>query len=121
VPVQSIFSKGARRYVFLENGGSSPGPVEVQIGVSNNEYVEVISGIEEGQSVLLAVSDDLKRLLPEDLEEETAETFQQPAVAGQTPQPRGHNPKAGAPGEQGRRPENPGRARSGGRGSGPRR
>lgn len=65
VPVQSIFSKSGRNYVFLDQGRGRGEPVRVELGSSNTDYVEVRSGLEAGQAILLAVSDDMKRLIPD--------------------------------------------------------
>jgi len=50
--------------VFRKQRGGAV-PVEIQPGISNDEFVETISGLSEGDQILLAVSDDLRRLLPE--------------------------------------------------------
>ena len=65
VPVQSIFSKGGQSYVFLDEGGGQGRPVPVELGANNAEYVEVRQGLESGSSVLLAVSEEMKRLIPD--------------------------------------------------------
>jgi HlyD family secretion protein len=64
VPVQAIFAKGGRYYVFTDANGSIR-PVEVKMGLSSNEYVEIKEGVESGQFVRLAVTEEMKLLLPE--------------------------------------------------------
>jgi len=65
VPVQSIYSKAGRSYVFLDEGDGQGTPVPVELGDSNAEYVEVRQGLEAGWSVLLAISEEMKRLIPD--------------------------------------------------------
>ena len=64
VPVPSVFSKGRRSFVFVGHRDDAE-PVEVQLGLASDEFVEIKSGLEPGASVLLAVSDLLKTRLPE--------------------------------------------------------
>jgi hypothetical protein len=62
VPVQSVVSKQGKRFVF-EGRGADPTPVAVELGRSNDQFVEVTKGLATGQRVRLAISeDDLKRL-----------------------------------------------------------
>jgi HlyD family secretion protein len=65
VPVQSIYSKSGQSYVFLDKGRGKAQPVPVSLGASNSEYVEVRDGLEAGSTVLLAITDDMKRLIPD--------------------------------------------------------
>ncbi len=65
VPVQAVFSKAGKSYVFAERGDDQPEPVEVQLGLASAEYVEIHQGLQPGQRVFLAVSDDMKLMLPE--------------------------------------------------------
>jgi HlyD family secretion protein len=64
VPVQAVFGKGNKYYVFVDEGGTAA-PREVKIGLSSTEYVEIKKGIEEGQQVRLAVTEEMKLELPE--------------------------------------------------------
>lgn len=70
VPVQSVFGKGGRFYVFAGEGGSVR-PVEVKPGLASTEYVEITSGLQAGQTVRLAVTDEMKLMLP-DIDEDDA-------------------------------------------------
>jgi hypothetical protein len=63
VPVQAVFARGAKRFVFVGDGGS-PEPVEVKLGQTGAEYVVVKSGLEIGQEILLAIDDELMSKLP---------------------------------------------------------
>ena len=62
-PVQSVFGRGGRYYVFVEDGGDVE-PVEVAVGLSSTEYVEIQSGLVAGQHIRLAVTKDEQLLLP---------------------------------------------------------
>lgn len=64
IPVQSVFSKGGRRFVFRE-AGREVVPAEVRLGSVGMEWVEVTSGLSAGERILLAATEDHKRLLPE--------------------------------------------------------
>lgn len=68
VPVQAVFGKGRRYFVFVRNGEDIK-PVEVQIGLSSAEFVEIKGGLQGGESVCLAVSEEAKLMLPEDSSE----------------------------------------------------
>lgn len=63
VPIQSVFNKGSKAYVFV--GGDDAEPREVSLGLASTEFVEIKSGLEEHEEVLLLVGDNLKRKLPE--------------------------------------------------------
>ncbi|MEM1443322.1 MAG: efflux RND transporter periplasmic adaptor subunit [Verrucomicrobiota bacterium] len=57
VPVQSIFVEEDEHFVFLKNGGGyERRPVEV--GMHNTEFIEVTSGIDPGEEVILKMPDD---------------------------------------------------------------
>lgn len=49
VPVEAIATSGGQKYVTLSNGLSTT----VTTGASNDDYVEIISGVSEGDSVLI--------------------------------------------------------------------
>lgn len=65
VPVQAVFAKSGRFYVFVDEGGQVR-PVQVEPGMSSTEFVEIKSGLTEGQNIRLAITDELKLLLPDD-------------------------------------------------------
>lgn len=68
VPVQTVFGKGRRHFVFVRDGSQTK-PVEVKLGMNSTEFVEVTEGLKGGERVCLAVSDAAKTLLPDDTEE----------------------------------------------------
>lgn len=61
VPLQTVFSKSGRHYVFALDDS----PIEVTLGLSSTDYVEVATGLKEGDRIQLAVSDDAMRNLPD--------------------------------------------------------
>lgn len=69
VPVQAVFGKGGKYYVFIDDRGSAR-PTEVEVGLASTEYVEIKKGLEVGQAVRLAITDEMKRLLPDSKEKE---------------------------------------------------
>lgn len=52
VPVQVVANRGGRKVCYIENGGT-PEQREVQTGAFNDVFVEIVSGIEVGENVLL--------------------------------------------------------------------
>lgn len=57
VPVQSVFSENEEFFVFRKDGGGyQRKPVDV--GEHNNEFIEIIGGLDEGEEVLLRMPDD---------------------------------------------------------------
>ncbi len=64
VPVQSVYAKAGRRYVFGEEGGETI-PVEVKLGAIGTEWAEIIEGLSSGERILMAFSDEQKRLIPD--------------------------------------------------------
>jgi HlyD family secretion protein len=52
IPIQSVTTHKGQQVVFL--AGASPRPVPVQVGMYNNKFIEIVSGLEEGNRVLLA-------------------------------------------------------------------
>jgi len=102
VPVQSVVTKQGRRHVFR---GRAPEPVQVELGRSNDEFVEVIDGLAEGDTIRLSVSDeDLQRIPELASEEQSPSNGDGVANREQTPKPasKGHRP-AHRRGGQGRR------------------
>ncbi|MGQ9648518.1 MAG: efflux RND transporter periplasmic adaptor subunit [Phycisphaerae bacterium] len=69
VPVQAVFGKAGKYYVFLDERGNTR-PVEVEVGMASTEYVEIKKGLAVGQEVRLAITDEMKRQLPDDKEKE---------------------------------------------------
>ncbi len=63
VPVQCVFSRGAKRFVFVANGYGGA-PAEVKLGRSSATLVEVGEGLRAGDRVLMHVDDRLLAMLP---------------------------------------------------------
>lgn len=80
VPLQAVFSRGRRHFVFKETGASVE-PVEVAVGRSNDVYVEITSGVDEGDRVRLAVDESLVAMLPDEQDEQGAKSKTPTAVA----------------------------------------
>lgn len=54
VPVSAVITVGNRSMVMVENAaGGSPERREVKIGIKNLEYAEVLSGLQEGEKVVI--------------------------------------------------------------------
>lgn len=64
VPVQSVFTRAGRSYVFIRNGSDEPEPREVRLGLSNADFVEVREGLEPGTEIYLAIDDQMQQRLP---------------------------------------------------------
>jgi len=64
IPVQAVYTKGNRRYVFHEQSGELE-PIEVVLGAIGTEWAEVKEGLSAEQRILLAFSDEHKRLIPD--------------------------------------------------------
>jgi HlyD family secretion protein len=89
VPLQAVYSRGGHHFVF-EDDGPDGRPIEVKLGQSSTEYVEVTGGLTEGARIRLSISDAGKRSLA-DLVREDADD----QVTMNTPQvrPRKHRGK----------------------------
>lgn len=70
-PVQCVFTRGSRSFVFAENGGA-PEYVEVKIGRSSNSMVEIVEGVNSGDRVLMDVNEQQLTTLPADTDESGA-------------------------------------------------
>ena len=64
VPVQAVYTKGAQRYVFRDNRGEIQ-YVPVQLGAVGNVWTEIVDGLSAGDQIVLAFSEDHKRLIPD--------------------------------------------------------
>lgn len=60
VPVAAVYSEQRKTYVWRLNGDGRPERVEVKVGRSNETQVEVLSGLEEGDEVLLVPEDGVE-------------------------------------------------------------
>lgn len=63
IPVQSVLTRGGRSYVFKRERDVIR-PVEVKLGPSSTEWVQVVDGLEESDRIRIAVTDADLRLLP---------------------------------------------------------
>jgi multidrug efflux pump subunit AcrA (membrane-fusion protein) len=52
VPASAVIRTGERSMVFVDMGGGSLMPHEIETGRTSDEYVEVQSGVEPGQRVV---------------------------------------------------------------------
>jgi HlyD family secretion protein len=94
VPVQSVFTKSARNYVFV-GSAEEPTPQEVELGARGTEWVVVENGLAEGDNILLAVPEEAPRLLP-DLPPPSAPEVEVPTEAPSGPRPTAQQPPQGA-------------------------
>jgi membrane fusion protein, copper/silver efflux system len=56
VPEPAVMRTGARNYVFREGGDWSLTPIEVQLGVRGDGYIEVVSGLKTGDRVVTSAN-----------------------------------------------------------------
>jgi HlyD family secretion protein len=58
LPIDAIFSKNERRYVFIE---SLKGLMEqdIQVGIVNEDYAEILMGLKEKDIVLVPIQDSM--------------------------------------------------------------
>ncbi len=54
VPVSAVIYAGERRVVFIDRGDGRLVPREIQIGLGNGEYYEVVSGLDAGEQVVVS-------------------------------------------------------------------
>jgi multidrug resistance efflux pump len=107
LPIQSILEHGGKHYVVVSAGDDEWEAKEIQVGLSNDKFVVIDEGLEEGDQVVhnaIKYRDDVD--LPE-LKEEPQAVMPE----GETGEPQGRG--AGAPG-----PGGPGRGPGAGRGPG---
>ena len=94
VPIQTVFTKAGHHFVFRRNGHDAE-PVEVEVGASSDEFVEIKDGLAEGDQVLLAISETLRQKLPE--LEPRVNHRRGPPKKGVSPRPRGKGRPSGRP------------------------
>ena len=94
VPVQAIYSKTGRRYVFRSSEGKVE-YVEVEVGAVSTEWAEIKDGVAEGENVLLAFSEEQTRMIP-DLVPPVPRNGVSPAAPGEAKATQ----KAGQPGQE---------------------
>jgi HlyD family secretion protein len=108
VPVQAVFARQGRQFAFVGRHMRSGQPTPVELGAASDQFVEVRSGLNEGDIVLLAADDSLISKLPNANHDENGQ-----AVEPGKPDAAKAKPQAPA-GGQGRRGGGGG-GRSGGR------
>jgi HlyD family secretion protein len=54
VPNQAIRASNSKRYVTVQNGNGQTQDLEVKLGLANDQQTEVVSGLSEGQQVLIS-------------------------------------------------------------------
>lgn len=64
-PVQAVFGKDNHHYVFLDGPEHKVSYQEVELGLASTEYVEIKKGVDKGQVIRLAISDEMKLMIPE--------------------------------------------------------
>jgi len=64
IPVQAIYSKNARRYIFKQEGHDTE-YAEIKLGSIGSEWAQVTNGLAAGDQILLAFGDDEKRIIPD--------------------------------------------------------
>ncbi len=62
VPVQVVANRGGRKVCYIETGGT-PEEREVQTGVFNDIFVQIVSGVDIGENVLLSPPRNLEQKL----------------------------------------------------------
>ncbi|MDB5321429.1 MAG: efflux transporter, family, subunit [Phycisphaerales bacterium] len=53
VPLTSIYAQGNQSFVFVRGATGDPHPAEVKMGATNDTHAEIVSGVTEGEDVLL--------------------------------------------------------------------
>ncbi len=59
VPIEAVFEENGIQKVEILTENNEPEVVEIEVGLMNNKYVEVLSGLEEGQLVVTGSTKDL--------------------------------------------------------------
>lgn len=78
VPIQAVYSSGSSAYVFVGDSQRSSEPKVVQLGRSNSEFVEILDGLNQGDQVLLAISDMMIARLPDQTRSENQDAGESP-------------------------------------------
>jgi HlyD family secretion protein len=53
VPLQCVFEEEGQQYCWVMNGGGEPERLAISTGLSNDTFIEVLDGLDEGARVLL--------------------------------------------------------------------
>ncbi len=59
IPIEAVFEENGRQKVEVMNEAGEVEVVEIEAGLMNDKYVEVLSGLEEGQQVVTGSTKDL--------------------------------------------------------------
>ncbi len=95
VPVQSVLRVGGKPTVYVVGATGVQQPREVELGLDNNRMVRIVSGLQEGEKILLAPP-----LAPSEVRTEVPEIKQPGAVGTGQREPRGgRSPESGASGK----------------------
>ena len=54
LPINAVISKAGQSYVYLATEEGRAHQVEVVTGIRNQDYIEIISGLEYGQEIITA-------------------------------------------------------------------
>ncbi len=81
VPTSAVIDSGTRRIVLVQSGEGKFEPREVKTGARSDQYVEVISGVKDGEPVVVAANFLID-----------AESNLKAALSGMTPAPQATKP-----------------------------
>ncbi len=120
VPIQAIYEHGGKTYALVRKSPTDFETREVTIGATNEKMATVQSGLEEGESVVLNLRQNLNLMdLPEIVRQDNSE-MQELNQVGKVPEaqvedgPSNRGPRSGAPGAAGATEgERPNRMREG--------
>lgn len=80
VPIQAVTTSSGQRVVYRSTGGDGMEPVPVEIGLFNDAFVQIRSGLVEGDRVLISAPRRSSNHDPDDEGAETAEQEETEAV-----------------------------------------
>ena len=103
VPVQAVYTKGPQRYVFRKNRGEVQ-YVPVQLGAVGSVWTEVVDGLSPGDQIVLAFSEEHKRLIPDPPAGQRGADSQRAGKARKNSTRKNPGARRAAQGKQRRRP-----------------
>jgi len=59
IPIEAVFEENGKQKVEVMNEAGEVEVIEIEAGLMNDKYVEVLSGLEEGQQVVTGSTKDL--------------------------------------------------------------
>lgn len=66
VPIKAVKKRGKNSYVFkIKKPGEAPEPLQVEAGLENTEHQEIVSGLNEGDEVVIPTDEMVKQLGPQ--------------------------------------------------------